>query len=84
MNLNQQRFVRITAWTCAAGYVATIIVILTRCTPIHKTWQILPIPSGQPPPEAAAKLEELGANMDTDACSKNIPNYYALVVTNLT
>ncbi|KAG9252517.1 uncharacterized protein F5Z01DRAFT_675996 [Emericellopsis atlantica] len=63
-NLNQQRFVQLTAWTCGAAYVATIIVILARCAPIHKTWQILPIPS--------------------DACSKNIPNYYALVVTNLT
>ncbi|RYP05601.1 hypothetical protein DL765_009802 [Monosporascus sp. GIB2] len=64
LNLNQKRLVLITAWTCGAAYITTIIVILTRCTPIHRTWQILPLPG--------------------DACSKNIPNYYALVVTNLT
>lgn len=47
INLRQRRLVQLTAWTCGAAYIATIIVILARCTPIHKTWQILPIPSGQ-------------------------------------
>ncbi|OAT12806.1 hypothetical protein BDBG_08105 [Blastomyces gilchristii SLH14081] len=64
LNLRQQRAVTITAVTCVLAYIATIIVILTRCYPIQKVWQIYPYPG--------------------DACALNIPNYLALVTTNVT
>ncbi|PGH36151.1 hypothetical protein GX50_01006 [[Emmonsia] crescens] len=64
LNLNQQRAVKITAVTCVLAYIATIIVILTRCYPIQRVWQIYPYPG--------------------DACALNIPNYLALVTTNVT
>ncbi|KAK2797919.1 hypothetical protein FQN50_009015 [Emmonsiellopsis sp. PD_5] len=63
LNLSQQRAVKFTAVTCVLAYIATILVILTRCYPIQKTWQIYPYPG--------------------DACALNIPNYLALVVTNV-
>ncbi|PGH08929.1 hypothetical protein GX51_00986 [Blastomyces parvus] len=64
LNLSQQRAVRVTAVTCVLAYIATIIVILTRCYPIQKVWQVYPYPG--------------------DACALNIPNYLALVTTNVT
>ncbi|EGE81910.2 hypothetical protein BDDG_04853 [Blastomyces dermatitidis ATCC 18188] len=64
LNLRQQRAVTITAVTCVLAYIATIIVILTRCYPIQKVWQTYPYPG--------------------DACALNIPNYLALVTTNVT
>lgn len=56
--------VNITSGVCVAGYVSTVIVMLTKCLPIHKNWQVYPYPG--------------------DACALNIPNYLALVVTNVT
>ncbi|PGH13413.1 hypothetical protein AJ79_03692 [Helicocarpus griseus UAMH5409] len=64
LNLNQQRAVKMTAVACVLAYISTIIVILTRCYPIQRTWQVYPYPG--------------------DACALNIPNYLALVVTNVT
>ncbi|KAF6816449.1 hypothetical protein CMUS01_12266 [Colletotrichum musicola] len=44
LNLQQQKMVLITGCTCVALYVATIIVILTRCMPFHANWQVYPYP----------------------------------------
>ncbi|KAK6218427.1 hypothetical protein QIS74_06307 [Colletotrichum tabaci] len=44
LNLQQQKMVLITAVACVLCYVATILVILTRCMPFHKNWQIYPYP----------------------------------------
>ncbi|TQN70736.1 hypothetical protein CSHISOI_04726, partial [Colletotrichum shisoi] len=47
LNLQQQKMVLITAVACVLSYVATILVILTRCMPFHKNWQIYPYPGGK-------------------------------------
>ncbi|TIC90100.1 hypothetical protein CH35J_012033 [Colletotrichum higginsianum] len=44
LNLQQKKMVLITAVACVLCYVATILVILTRCMPFHKNWQIYPYP----------------------------------------
>ncbi|WYZ46646.1 hypothetical protein EsH8_IX_000871 [Colletotrichum jinshuiense] len=44
LNLQQQKMVLVTAGACGLCYVATIIVILTRCMPFHKNWQVYPYP----------------------------------------
>ncbi|KAJ4863676.1 hypothetical protein T069G_00206 [Trichoderma breve] len=64
LDLRQMQLVNITSGICVAGYVSTVIVMLTKCLPIHKNWQVYPYPG--------------------DACALNIPNYLALVVTNVT
>ncbi|KAL7915345.1 hypothetical protein GGI35DRAFT_436665 [Trichoderma velutinum] len=64
LDLRQKQLVNITSGVCIAGYVSTVIVMLTKCLPIHKNWQVYPYPG--------------------DACALNIPNYLALVVTNVT
>ncbi|KAK5993742.1 hypothetical protein PT974_07179 [Cladobotryum mycophilum] len=64
LDLRQRKMVAITAATSVAGYIATIVVLFTKCLPIHKNWQVYPYPG--------------------DACALNIPNYLALVVTNVT
>ncbi|KAK4082861.1 uncharacterized protein Triagg1_1751 [Trichoderma aggressivum f. europaeum] len=64
LDLRQKQLVNITSGVCLAGYVSTVIVMLTKCLPIHKNWQVYPYPG--------------------DACALNIPNYLALVVTNVT
>ncbi|PTB69340.1 hypothetical protein BBK36DRAFT_1111006 [Trichoderma citrinoviride] len=64
LDTRQQRLVHVTALVCLAGYVSTIVVMLTKCLPVRKNWQVYPYPG--------------------DACALNIPNYLALVVTNVT
>ncbi|PNP57093.1 hypothetical protein THARTR1_02935 [Trichoderma harzianum] len=64
LDLRQKQLVNITSGVCVAGYISTVIVMLTKCLPIHKNWQVYPYPG--------------------DACALNIPNYLALVVTNVT
>lgn len=46
LNLQQQRLVKITAVACVLAYVSTIVVILTRCLPFEKNWQVYPYPGG--------------------------------------
>ncbi|KAL7945277.1 hypothetical protein V8C42DRAFT_322680 [Trichoderma barbatum] len=64
LDLRQKQLVNLTSGVCIAGYLSTLIVMLTKCLPIHKNWQVYPYPG--------------------DACALNIPNYLALVVTNVT
>lgn len=44
LDLRQMRLVNITSGICVAGYVSTVIVMLTKCLPIHKNWQVYPYP----------------------------------------
>ncbi|KAJ0159521.1 hypothetical protein CTA2_9541 [Colletotrichum tanaceti] len=47
LNLQQQKMVLITAVACVLCYVATMLVIATRCLPFHKNWQIYPYPGAR-------------------------------------
>lgn len=74
--------VLITACTSVALYVATIIVILTRCMPFHANWQVYPYPGGM-----LSDVFKFGFRLTeacSDACALNIPNYIALAITNVT
>lgn len=42
LNLAQHRLVKITACTCIIGYIATIVVYMTHCRPLHGLWQVYP------------------------------------------
>ncbi|KAK1469737.1 hypothetical protein CMEL01_01504 [Colletotrichum melonis] len=44
LNLQQQKMVKITAGACVLCYVATVLVIMTKCMPVHRNWQIYPYP----------------------------------------
>ncbi|KAL0766416.1 hypothetical protein CaCOL14_010861 [Colletotrichum acutatum] len=46
LNLQQQKMVKITAGACVLCYVATVLVIMTKCMPVHRNWQIYPYPGG--------------------------------------
>lgn len=46
LDLRQRKLVNITAVASIAAYLSTIIVILTKCVPIHRNWQVYPYPGG--------------------------------------
>lgn len=44
LGLAQQKFVKYAAGFCFCTYIATIMTILLRCTPLDRLWQIYPDP----------------------------------------
>ncbi|KAF5135171.1 hypothetical protein E5D57_005815 [Metarhizium anisopliae] len=46
LETRQRRLVIIAAVACVFSYMATIGVVLLRCLPFHKNWQIYPYPGG--------------------------------------
>lgn len=47
LETRQRRLVIIAAVACVFSYMATIGVVLLRCLPFHKNWQIYPYPGGK-------------------------------------
>lgn len=47
LDTKQKRLVIIAAVACMCSYLATIGVVLLRCLPFQKNWQIYPYPGGE-------------------------------------
>ncbi|KAH6859293.1 hypothetical protein B0T12DRAFT_453888 [Alternaria alternata] len=73
LNLQQRNLVKITGAVCIAAYIATIIVFLTHCHPIHRLWQVYPYPGDDCALNISKYLALVVTNVTTDLMILFIP-----------
>lgn len=47
LETKQKRLVLVAALACVCSYIAIMGVVLLRCLPFHRNWQVYPYPGGK-------------------------------------